>query len=78
MIVSISTFVSAVSERPRAADGPWSFLQGGCTATQWVTLPVQVKGVLGRNAVGAADAAASWWQVILADVGWAHCTEQTS
>lgn len=70
------TFISAVSEGPRAADGTWSFLQRGCAATQWVTLSIQVKGVLGGDTVGAAHAAAAWWQVILTDVGGAHCTEQ--
>lgn len=69
------TFVSAVPEGAGAADGPWPFLQGGCAATQRVTLSVQVKGVLGRDAVRAAHAAAAWWQVILADVSGAHCTE---
>lgn len=61
-------FVSAVPEGAGAADGPWSVLQGCCAATQWVTLSVKVKGVLGGDAVGAAHAAAAWWQVILADV----------
>lgn len=70
------TFISAVSEGPRAADCTWSFLQRGCAATQWVTLSIQVKGVLGGDTVGAAHAAAAWWQVILTDVGGAHCTEQ--
>lgn len=69
------TFISAVSERPGAADGPRSVLQGGCAASQWVTLSVQVKGVLSGNAVGAAHAAA-WWQVILTDIGWTHCAEK--
>ena len=72
------TFVSAVPEGARAADGPWSILQGGCAATQWVTLSIQVKGVLGGDTVGTAHAAAAWWQVILADVGGAHCTEEQS
>lgn len=70
------TFVSAVPEGARAADGPCSVLQGCCAATQWVTLSVQVKGVLGRDTVGAAHAAAAWWQVILADVSGAHCAEE--
>lgn len=70
------TFIGAVPEGARAADGPWSFLQGGCAATQWVTLSIQVKGVLGRDAVGAAHAAAAWWQVILANVSGAHCMEE--
>lgn len=65
-------FISAVSEGPRAADGTWSFLQRGCAATQWVTLSIQVKGVLGGDTVGAAHAAAAWWQVILTDVGGAQ------
>lgn len=65
-------FVSAISEGARAADGSWSVLQGGCTATQWVTFAIQVKGVLGRDAVRAAHAAAAWWQIILADVGGAQ------
>lgn len=70
------TFVSAVPERAGAADGPWTILQGGCAATQWVTLSIQVKGVLGGDTVGAAHAAAAWWQVILTDVSGAHCTEE--
>lgn len=72
------TFISAVPEGTRAANGPWSFVQGGCAATQWVTLSIQVKGVLGRYAVGAAHAAAAWWQVVLADVSGAHCTEENN
>lgn len=71
------TFVSAVSEGARAADGPRPFLQGVCAATQWVTLSVQVKRVLSRDAVGAAHAAAAWRQVILADVSGAHCRGNT-
>lgn len=72
------TFVCAVPEGAGAADGPRPFLQGVCAATQRVTLSVQVKGVLSRDAVGAAHAAAACWQVILADVSGAHCTEETN
>lgn len=68
------TFVRAVSEGAGAADGPRPLLQRVGAATQWVTLPVQVKGVLSRDAVGAAHAAAACWEVVLADVGRAHCT----
>lgn len=67
------TFIRAVSEGTRAADGPRSLLQGGCTATQRVTFSVQVEGVLGRDAVGAAHRAGACWQVVLVDVGRAHC-----
>lgn len=69
------TFVRAVPEGAGAADGPRPVLQGGGAAAQRVSLPVQVEGVLGGYAVGAAHAAAAWRQVVLADVSGAHCTE---
>lgn len=83
---SLLTFVRAVSEGARAADGPRPLLQRVGAAAQRVTVPVQVEGVLSGDAVGAAHAAAphtaaaaaTHRQVVLADVGRAHCTrEQT-
>lgn len=72
------TFVRAVPEGARAADGSRPLLQRVGAAAQRVTLPVQVEGVLSGDAVGAAHpaAAATCWQVVLADVGRAHCTRQ--
>lgn len=72
------TFISAVSEGAGAADGPWAFFQGVCAAAQRVTLSVQVKGVLSRDTVGSAHAAAAWGKVILADVCGAHYKEETN
>jgi len=38
-----------------------------------MALPVQVEGVLGRDAVGAAHAGAARRQAVLAGAGGAHC-----
>lgn len=67
-----STFVSAVPEGTRSADGSRPFFQRVGAAAQWVTFAVEVERVLGRDAVGAAHAAATWRQVVLVDVSGTH------
>lgn len=67
-----TTFVSAVPEGTGSADGSRPFFQRVGAAAQWVTFAVEVEGVLGRDAVGAAHAAAAWRQVVLVDVSGAH------
>lgn len=86
LLLFLLTFVCAVSEGARAADGPRPLLQRVGAAAQRVTLPIQVEGVLSGDAVGAAHpaaaaaaTAATCRQVVLADVGRAHCKrEQTN
>lgn len=67
-----STFVSAVPEGTGSADGPRPFFQRVGAAAQRVTFAVEVKRVLGGDAVGAAHAAAAWRQVVLVDVSGTH------
>lgn len=67
-----STFVSAVPEGAGSADGSWPLFQRVGAAAQWVTFAVEVERVLGRDAVGAAHAAAARRQVVLVDVSGAH------
>lgn len=56
-----STFVSAVPEGTRSADGSRSFFQRVGAAAQRVTFAVEVERVLSGDAVGAAHAAADRW-----------------
>ena len=65
------TFVSAVPEGSGTAHAARALLQGGGAAPQRVALPVQLKRVVGRDAVGAAHAGGAG---VRADVGGTHWT----